>query len=70
MDETRELIEVDEEKKVFCTYCFGLKAMYEIRESSLKFCLCSICALPFVVIADTIALLPQIFYNNIKICFN
>lgn len=70
MDETRELIEVDEEKQVFCTYCFGLKTMYDIREGSAQFCLCSICALPFVIIADTVALLPQMIYNNIKLCFN
>lgn len=71
MDETRELIEMDDkEDKGFCTYCFGLKMLYEIRDGSAKYCLCSICSLPFVLIADTIALVPQMIYNNIKLCLN
>lgn len=69
MDESRELIELDEpEPTVFCTYCFFTKSLYEFRECTCRFCVVGGCATPLFVVADIVSFIPQCIVNNVKLC--
>jgi len=69
MDETRELIEIDDDdEQPFYTYCYCTKSLFEMRQKNLKYCFCGACVGPFLFVADVIALVPQIFINNVKLC--
>jgi len=69
MDETRELISLDdEENDNYLTYCFCMKSLCEVRERNVKFCICGGIASPFLFVADMVALVPQVIINNVKLC--
>ena len=70
MDESRELIEIDDETKEvnYLPYCFCMKSLYDMRERNCKFCICGTCASPIMFIADMIALPVQLIINNVKLC--
>jgi len=67
-DETSELVEKDNEENTYCEYCFCVKSLYHSRECRCRYFLIGGCVLPFSIVADTIALIPQAIVNNIKLC--
>lgn len=68
-DESRELIQFEEEDEThFFQYCFCLKNLYDIRECKCKYCLAASCMAIPALIADAVALVPQILINNVKLC--
>ena len=69
MDETRELIEMDDDNKDnYLKYCFCMKSLYDVRECNTKFCICGGIAAPFLFVVDMVALVPQMIVNNVKLC--
>lgn len=66
--ESRELIELEEDQTTYYQYCFCVKSLVEARECRCRYFLLGGCALPFLIIADTVAFVPQLLINNIKLC--
>ena len=67
-DESNILVEKDKEENNYYQYCFCVKSLYQSRECRCRYFLIGGCFLPFSIIADTIALVPQAIVNNIKLC--
>ena len=70
MEETRELIEVDDEPKESHTYCYCTKELYRSRNCSANYVFLFCSCIPMTTLVDTLVCLPQLISNNIKICAN
>ena len=70
-EEDRELIEINntEEGPEFLHYCYCTKLVCDSRECSCKYIGTSVCASPFIVLADIFSFVPQLLINNVKLCF-
>ena len=60
MDESRELISLDDEDTTkYYKYCFCLKSLHEIREPNCKYFVCGTISAPFLLVSYIIGFVPQ-----------